>query len=69
MWKVELAFDEAGGRLQFNRLRHPQGGDKLRAKMAKFIEFTDSRLMCYHLHLKVVADSVPCSATNLINKL
>ena len=30
----------------------------------QIIEFTDSRPVCYHLHLKVVAGSVPCSATN-----
>ena len=32
--------------------------------IGQIIEFRDSRLMCYHLHLKVVAGSVPCSATN-----
>lgn len=33
--------------------------------IGQIIEFRDSRLMCYHLHLKVVAGSVPCSATTI----
>lgn len=31
----------------------------------QIIEFRDSRLMCYHSPLKVVAGSVPCSATSI----
>ena len=42
-----------------NRLHRPQGS----GKNGQIIEFTDSRPMCYHLRLTVVADSVPCSAT------
>ena len=43
-----------------NRLHRPQGS----GKNGQIIEFTDSRPMCYHLHLKAISDSVPCSATN-----
>ena len=35
----------------------------------QFIEFTDSRPMCYHLRLTAVAGSVPCSATTFLANL
>ena len=47
-----------------NRLHRPQGS----GKNGQIIEFTDSRPMCYHLRLTVVADSVPCSATKNTSK-
>ena len=37
---------------------------RLEKENGQIIEFRDSRLMCYHSHLKAGAGSVPCSATN-----
>ena len=60
VWNIDLAVEETAVPCAANPLHRPQGSDK----NGQIIEFTDSRAMCYHLHLKANPDSVPCSATN-----